>query len=75
MLTPVYKDWSGGACQGIGSKRCKCNCGGLIWISEFYVICYVFREGGGGVKPGADTGFEVGVGQKLIQSTKLSATD
>ena len=42
MLIPVYQDWSGGGVpgQGVGSKRCKCNCGGFGYqTSMLYVVC------------------------------------
>ena len=59
MSTPVYQDWSGDVTgQGVGSKRCKCNCGGFGYQTS---MLYVMFPGlGGGGKPGADTGFEVG---------------
>ena len=74
MLTPVYQDWSGvgwggGPDQGVGSKRCKCNCGGFGHQTS--MLAYVMFPGWGGKPQGRIQDLKWGGGgggvvQKLI---------
>ena len=49
MLTPVYQDWSGGGgvSQVRGSDPKGVNVTAVVWISDFYVICFQVGAGGG----------------------------
>ena len=69
MLTPVDQDWSGGGARSGGSDPKGVNVTAVgLDIRLLYVICYVK----GRIQ---DWKWEGVVGQKLIQFSKLSATD
>ena len=52
MLTPVYQDGRGQGVpgEGVGSERCKCNCGGFGYQTSMLYVMFPGWLGGGGVK-------------------------
>ena len=75
MLTPVYRNWSGvSQVRGLDPKSVNVTDGVGYQTSMLYMLCF-----GGGSTPGDLKCVCVwgggGSGSKLIQSSKLSATD